>query len=54
MTAAGYDQDLSFMLMEIEGDQLHFQVIARNGTTVDSGVIERPADPASSATATAR
>jgi predicted phosphodiesterase len=54
LTAAGYDQDLSFMLMEIEGDQLHFQVIAREGTTVDSGVIERPADPASETAAIAR
>jgi predicted phosphodiesterase len=45
LTAAGYDQDLSFMLMEIEGDELHFQVIARSGATVDSGVIARPADP---------
>ena len=54
MTTAGYDQDLSFMLMEVEGDQLHFQVIARGGSTVDSGVIERPADPASATTATAR
>jgi hypothetical protein len=31
--------------MEIEGDELHFQVIARSGATVDSGVIARPADP---------
>jgi predicted phosphodiesterase len=54
LTAAGYDQDLSFMLMEIAGDQLHFQVIARGGSTVDSGVIERPADPPSATTATAR
>lgn len=44
LTAAGYDQDLSFILMEIDEDQLHFQVIARGGTTVDSGVIDRPAD----------
>ena len=45
LTAAGYDQDLSFILMEIEGDHLHFQVIARSGATVDSGVLDRPADP---------
>ena len=44
LTAAGYDQDLSFILMEIEGDQLHFQVIARSGATVDSGVLDRPAE----------
>jgi hypothetical protein len=45
LTAAGFDQDLSFMLMEIEGDRLYFQVIARTGATVDSGVIDRPEDP---------
>ena len=54
LTAAGYDQDLSFMLMEIDRDQLHFQVIARGGTTVDSGVVERPADPPAGTSATAR
>ncbi len=35
----GYDQDLSFMLIEIADDQLYFQVISRNGKTVDSGTI---------------
>jgi len=45
LTAAGYDQDLSFMLMDIDNDRLQFQVIARSGTTVDSGVIDRPEDP---------
>jgi predicted phosphodiesterase len=54
LTAAGFDNDLSFILMEIEGDQLHFQVIARGGNTVDSGVLERPVDPASVTDATAR
>jgi predicted phosphodiesterase len=34
---AGFDTDLSFMLMEIDGDDLHFQVISRLGTTVDHG-----------------
>jgi Calcineurin-like phosphoesterase len=45
LTAAGFDQDLSFMLIEIEGDRMHFQVIARTGETVDSGVLDRPPDP---------
>ena len=40
-SAAGYDQDQAFMLMEIAGDELHFQVIARTGATVDSGSIRR-------------
>ena len=43
LTAAGYDQDRSFMLIEIAGDELHFQTISRTGLTVDSGVIRRVA-----------
>jgi hypothetical protein len=38
-SAKGFDEDLSFMLMEIDGNQLHFQTISRKGNTVDSGVI---------------
>ena len=41
MTAAGFDQDRSFMLNEIAGDALFFQVISRTGQTVDQGVIHR-------------
>ncbi len=43
MTAVGYDQDRSFMLVEIAGDEFHFQTISRTGQTVDSGVIRRVA-----------
>ena len=47
MTAAGYDQDRSFMLVEIAGDELYFQTISRTGRTVDSGSIPRvPAERA--------
>jgi 3',5'-cyclic AMP phosphodiesterase CpdA len=41
LTAAGYDQDRTFMLVEVAGDELHFQTISRTGRTVDSGVIRR-------------
>jgi predicted phosphodiesterase len=41
LTAAGYDRDCHFMLMEVSGDEMHFQVIARDGTTVDAGVITK-------------
>jgi hypothetical protein len=41
ITAKGFDQDLQFMLMEINGDELYFQTISRTGQTVDSGVIRR-------------
>jgi predicted MPP superfamily phosphohydrolase len=39
LTAAGFDQDQSFMLVEVVGAELHFRAISRTGTTVDSGVI---------------
>jgi hypothetical protein len=45
ITEKGFDSDNSFMLMEIVGDELHFQVISRAGATVDSGVIPRPQQP---------
>jgi hypothetical protein len=49
LTAAGYDQDRSFMLVEIAGDELYFQTISRTGVTVDSGVIRRVAKIAGAA-----
>ncbi len=39
--AAGFDQDQSFMLVEIAGSDLFFQTISRTGLTVDSGSIHR-------------
>lgn len=44
ITAAGYDQDCSFLAVEISGDDLYFQAISRTGTTVDSGTIHRGAE----------
>ena len=44
-TAAYFDQDQSFMLVEIEGADLYFNAISRTGQTVDSGVIHLPARP---------
>ncbi len=41
MTAKGFDQDLSFMLVEVSGDELHFQAISRTGSSVDAGMIQR-------------
>jgi hypothetical protein len=41
LTAAGYDQDQSFMLVEIDGDTLHFQAVSRVGKVVDSGALPR-------------
>jgi hypothetical protein len=39
--AAGFDQDQSFMLVEIAGADLLFQTLSRTGLTVDSGSIHR-------------
>lgn len=41
LTAAGFDTDLSFMLVEFVGDEMHFQAISKARKTVDSGVIKR-------------
>lgn len=49
--AAGFDADCTFMLVEIAGDELHFQAVSRTGATVDSGVIRRPAQAQSAAPA---
>ncbi|HEX8634785.1 MAG TPA: metallophosphoesterase [Pyrinomonadaceae bacterium] len=43
LTAKAFDTDMSFMLLEIAGDELHFQVISRTGETVDSGVLTKQA-----------
>ena len=40
-TAASFDQDQSFMLVEIAGADMFFQALSRTGKTVDSGVIHR-------------
>jgi 3',5'-cyclic AMP phosphodiesterase CpdA len=39
LTAAAFDQDQTFMLVEIAGDQMVFHTISRTGRVVDSGVI---------------
>jgi 3',5'-cyclic AMP phosphodiesterase CpdA len=41
ITAASFDQDYTFMLVEIEGDTMFFQAISRTGRIVDSGAIRR-------------
>ena len=41
LTAAYYDQDQSFMLVEVAGDEMFFEAVARSGAKVDSGVIRR-------------
>jgi 3',5'-cyclic AMP phosphodiesterase CpdA len=45
MTAASFDQDQSFMLIEIAGPDLFFEAVSRTGATVDSGVIRSGTTP---------
>ncbi|HEV3057407.1 MAG TPA: metallophosphoesterase [Vicinamibacterales bacterium] len=39
MTAAGFDTDRSFMLVEVAEKEMSFQTISRTGKTVDQGTI---------------
>jgi hypothetical protein len=41
-TEKGFDTDRSFLLAQIAGDQLSFQVISRTGDTIDSGSLTAP------------
>jgi hypothetical protein len=44
--ATSFDRDRTFMLIEIAGDTLYFQTIARSGQTIDSGALMRQTEPA--------
>jgi 3',5'-cyclic AMP phosphodiesterase CpdA len=41
MTAASFDQDQTFMLVNILGDEMSFRTLSRTGRVVDSGAIHR-------------
>ena len=41
LTASGFDRDTHFILVEIAGDTLFYQVISRAGQTVDFGEVPR-------------
>jgi hypothetical protein len=41
LTAKAFDTDRSFMLVEIDGDALHFQTVSRAGRVIDSGTLPR-------------
>ncbi len=49
-TAASFDSDVSFMLVEVAGDQMTFQTISRKGQLVDSGTIRAQRRSAGTAT----
>ena len=40
LTAKGYDQGYTFMIVEIAGDEMHFQTVDAEGKTIDVGVIK--------------
>ncbi|MEO8593623.1 MAG: metallophosphoesterase [Candidatus Solibacter sp.] len=41
MTASAFDRDNSFLMLEIEKDEVRFRAISRSGQTVDEGSIPR-------------
>ena len=41
LTAVGYDTDLSYMLVEISGDNLSFQTLNRLGKRIDAGMVSK-------------
>ena len=43
--AAGFDRDLSFLVAEVNGDEMHFQAISRRGAIIDSGLVTRRKPP---------
>jgi hypothetical protein len=47
-TAAYFDQDQSFMVVEIAGNEMYFEAVSRTGTIVDAGTITRQARAAAS------
>ncbi len=44
-TAASFDQDQSFMLIEVAGNDMFFEAVSRTGRVVDTGVINRQRGP---------
>ena len=42
LTDFGYDEDYTYMLIEIDGDTMHFQTLTRGGKLIDKGSIRRP------------
>ena len=43
MTAAGFDQDCTFMIVEVAGATMSFEAVSRTGGVVDAGTIQSQA-----------
>ena len=41
--ARSFDTDYHFMLIEIDGHELHYQAISRTGKTIDAGTLYKDA-----------
>ncbi len=54
LTAKGFDTDNTFMLVEIAGDQLHFETVSRTGQTVDAGSLTQQPKPPKPATTSSK
>lgn len=52
LTAAGTDAEETFMLVEIEKDEMYFQAVGRSGKIVDSGSFRRQERPKPAASTT--
>ena len=44
LTAFGYDEGYTFMLVEVVGDEMHFQTVNEDGRSIDSGVVRKGAN----------
>jgi hypothetical protein len=51
LTEVGNDREQSFMVVEVDEDELHFQAISRTGRTIDSGVLKQQEKPKPAPTA---
>ena len=54
LTEVGFDTNRTFMLVEIEGTNLHFQTISGTGKTVDSGILAKQGTPKKTAASAQR
>ena len=54
MTAYGNDTDYAFMLVEIVGDEMYYQVISDKGITLDAGSVRRAGNVAPTKNVTAQ
>jgi len=45
LTEVGNDRDQSFMIVEVDDNELHFQAITRSGKTIDSGTLAQQEKP---------